>query len=145
VKEFYNAIIEWLRDDDALVTLTGHSDSDLRIYAWSPDADLKIPSLIADFGDSDPMVGRTVYETDVRFESYSTDFNVSDDIVERVRALLVDTTVSGGRFHGPASAQSNADISVKSCEITPIKTPVWNGDMKYWSHEVDATVIWAYL
>jgi len=145
MKELWKAMIDWLRSDATLVSLTEHADDDLRIYAWSPDTDLKIPSLIVDFGSSDVMVGRTVYETDIRFESYSTSFIVADSIVRRVRDLLVDVSVAGGRFHGPASEQSNEDISVKSCEIKSILSPVWNDDMRYWSHEVDAVLVWSFV
>ena len=145
MKELQSAIITWLRNDDTLVTLTAHAIGDFRIYAWAPDVDLKIPSLIVAFEADEIFVGRTIYDVKVRFESYHTDNSIADTIIQRVRALLVDATTPEKRSHGPAADISDDNVTIKSCELGPIETPVWNQDTRYWSNELSSRVIWAFV
>ena len=145
MKDLWKAMVDWLRADATLVSLTEHLAADLRIYAWSPDSELKVPSLIVDFGPQELLAGRTVYDTKARIESYGSSIFTSESIIERVRALLVDATTADKRCHGPVGAISNATVTIKSCELGTISTPVWNQDMRYWSHELSVRVIWAFV
>jgi len=145
MRDLWSALVTWLRADEDLVALTTHTASDLRIYAWTPDADLKIPSLIVDCAVDELLVGRTVYDVKVRFESYHRTESVSGDIIERVRALLVSAATVEKRIHGPVADITDDTVDIKSCELSSIANPVWNQDMRYWSHELGARIIWAFV
>jgi len=144
MRDLWSAFITWLRSDETLVTLTTHATGDLRIYAWIPDSDLKIPSLIVICDDDELLAGRTVYDTKVNFETYHRTESISGDMIKRIRDMLVDATTVEKRCHGPVADISDATITIKSCEIGSILKPVWNQDMRYWSHELSARVIWAF-
>ena len=144
MKDLWSAVISWLRADGTLETLTEHTGSDARIYAWSPDTNVKVPSLVAVFDEDVPLAGRTVYSTDVSFEAYASSSIDADTIIKRLRDMLASAATVEKRMHGPVVDITDATIAVKSCEMGPIGKPVWMEDMKFWSHEIGTKIIWAY-
>ncbi len=144
MKDLWSAVVTWLREDATLVTLTEHTGSDARIYAWSPDTNVKVPSLVVVFDEDVLLAGRTVYSTEVSFESYESNAIDAETIIERLRVMLASAVTAEKRMHGPVVDITDATVTIKSCEMKPIGKPIWMEDMKFWSHEIGARIVWHY-
>lgn len=89
MKLIIKAITEWLQSDATLVSLTGHSTSDIHIAHFHPDMDSKRTGLVWGFLD-DPRtlpVPRT-YLGQLQFVCTAPTAVSADDIGTRVRDLI---------------------------------------------------------
>jgi len=138
------ALVHWLRSDETLVSLVGHSSEDLRIISFGPDFPVKIPSLVlVEDLDHELQSGSTVYTTQYRVESYAATRIAASNIVERVLNMLSDASTAARRSRGPDF--SNTHVRAHNLRVLRMGSLVWSGDLKYWSSELVFVAVWSFI
>ena len=149
--ELEGAIVEWLRDDNTLVSLTQHQEgsgavaADARIMVRYPDKDIAVPSLIlVPDSDSDPFVGETLYISVYNFECYGASRVEASGILSRVADLFTDKDTTERRIRGRSDI-SNDDVRVLSTYLNAISPIRLDSELRIWIGFCTVEFRWLYL
>lgn len=140
MKRLDNAIITWLVADSTLVSLTGHSSSDLRIHMAQPDADVKTPECVISILEPTEEIARHVYTSDVRAEIYASSATAAENIQNRLRAMVSDRSTEAKRRRGPDF--SDSDIYIHYCGFSSMGSLEWVEDMLIWMCYLEFRLVW---
>jgi len=140
MKLLWKAIAEWLRSDNTLVTLTGHSDSDIRISRSYPEVEAKKPALLFSIGvESAQGDTGSVRQAPIIFTSLGETPIQVTDIDARLRELL-NPTDDVGRRRG--ADFTNDDIRNMSVDFVSSNPVYYNDVLDCWVKITQANVFW---
>lgn len=139
------AITDKLRADTgagSLVTLTGHTSSNLRIARDQPPVKALTPFLGVLIVDSPPLIGvdaTHVQKARVLFKSYSVEELTVWKLCDRMGTLLHDIT---GNPNTGYYDFSNTDICTRQTRYAGRTEPTFDSKTEVWVGIVEADVIW---
>ena len=149
--ELEGAIVDWLRDDATLVSLTQHQEgsgavaADARIMFRYPDKGIAVPSLIlVPDSDSDPFVGETIYVSSYNFECYGSSRVEASRILSRVADLFTNKDTLERRIHGRGDI-SNDEVRVLSTSLNAISSVRLDSELRIWIGFCTVEFRWLYL
>lgn len=136
------AIANWLRANVTLVSLTGHSASDLRLVAATPEMSTKADSVVFIVGPLFTREARRISSGVVTFTIVGSTRISCMNIGRQLISMLAPTSPTQvERSRGPDI--SDDDIRCMSLEIRSFDgTPRRNEDQDVWLMDVNAGIFW---